>query len=206
MGTLMQPTETHPREGMMAVVRNRRAMITGVHPSSAEDGHRWHLVEVEYSDGLGAETDRLLWEIEPDTQVLEPSALPAVDRSPPMDPAEFDAMVRAARWSAHDGDGWMLPEALCLADLGLTRSVDGGVYDARARAPQPVRARMGPRFLDGQLAQSVEESWAECERHAKAMREGTAAPVSVSGAKPAQESPRLRQGSDCQPSLFGDDE
>ncbi len=77
----------------------------------------------------------------------------------------------------HDGDGWMLPEALCLAELGLTRSVDVGAYDDRARRPQPVRARLGERFLDWQLAQSPEESWAECERHARVIREGTPAPV-----------------------------
>ncbi len=47
----------------------------------------------------------------------------------------------------HAGDGWMLPETLCIADLGLTRTVDGGNYDERARNPQPVRRRMGPRFV-----------------------------------------------------------
>jgi len=76
----------------------------------------------------------------------------------------------------HDGDGWMLPETLCISDLGLTRAVDVGAYDERARSPQPVRSRMGPRFLDWQLEQSVDESWAECERHAKAIMEGTPAP------------------------------
>jgi hypothetical protein len=91
---------TLPREGMMAVVRNRRAMITGVRPFDAEDG-RHHLVEVEYSDGIGAETDQLLWEVEPGTEVLEPSALPRRRQTPaPMDICEFDAMVRATRWSA----------------------------------------------------------------------------------------------------------
>ncbi|MBK7758733.1 MAG: hypothetical protein IPI35_20515 [Deltaproteobacteria bacterium] len=77
----------------------------------------------------------------------------------------------------HDGDGWMLPETLTLAELGLTRSVDVGVYDDRARAPQPVRNRLGERFLPWQLAQSPEESWAECERHAKAILEGAPAPA-----------------------------
>src|SRR5262245_14814544 len=91
----MQPTRVHPREGMMAVVRNRRAIITAVQPHSADDRGTFHLVEVEYTDGVGAETDRLLWEVEPDTQVLEPAALPRVAETPPMDPREFDAMVRA---------------------------------------------------------------------------------------------------------------
>ena len=80
----------------------------------------------------------------------------------------------------HDGDGWMLPETLCPADLGLTRTVDVDTYDERAKVPQPVRRRMGPRFLDWQLEQSVEESWAECERHAKAILEGTPAPAVAS--------------------------
>jgi len=74
--------------------------------------------------------------------------------------------------SQNDGDGWMLPETLCIADLGMTRTVDIGVYDESARTSQPVRSRMGPRFLDWQLAQTPEESWAECERHAKAIMEG----------------------------------
>jgi hypothetical protein len=68
----------------------------------------------------------------------------------------------------NDGDGWMLPETLCLADLGLTRTVALD-YDERAKAPQPVRSRMGERFLDWQLAQTPAESWAECERHAEAI-------------------------------------
>jgi hypothetical protein len=60
----------------------------------------------------------------------------------------------------NDGDGWMLPETVRLSDYGLG-------HDARAREPQPVRSRMGERFLPWQLEQSVEESWAECERHAR---------------------------------------
>lgn len=62
--------------------------------------------------------------------------------------------------SQNEGEGWMLPETLCLADLGLG-------HDKRATHPQPVREHMGPRFYDWQLEQSVEESWAESERHAR---------------------------------------
>lgn len=58
-----------------------------------------------------------------------------------------------------DGDGWQLPETLRLADYGLG-------HDDRARAPQPVAARLGPRFLDWQLEKTAEESWAECAAHA----------------------------------------
>lgn len=84
----------------MAVVRNRRAMIAGVQPFDAEEAGRYHLVEVEYTDGTGAESDEILWEVEPGTEVLEPAALPRVEDTAPMDPREFDAMVRASRWSA----------------------------------------------------------------------------------------------------------
>jgi superfamily II DNA or RNA helicase len=85
---------------MMAVIRNRRALITGVQAFDADERGRFHLVEVEYTDGVGAETDQVLWEVEANPEVLEPSALPRVDSAAPMDPRELDAMVRAARWSA----------------------------------------------------------------------------------------------------------
>lgn len=68
----------------------------------------------------------------------------------------------AAFLAQNNGEGWMLPETLRLADYGLG-------HDDRAQHPQPVASRLGPRFLDWQLAQTSEESWAECERHAKAI-------------------------------------
>ena len=95
-----------------------------------------------------------------------------------------------------DGDGWMLPETLCLADLGLTRTVDAGAYDDRARTPQPVRSRMGERFLDWQLAQTPEESWAECERHARAIVDGGA------GGPPQRSGPAVGASGPPQTSLF----
>ncbi len=60
----------------------------------------------------------------------------------------------------NDGEGWMLPETLRLADYGLG-------HDERAKQPQPVASRLGPRFYDWQLAQSAEESWRECHLHAR---------------------------------------
>jgi hypothetical protein len=62
--------------------------------------------------------------------------------------------------SQNDGEGWMLPETLRLSDYGLG-------HDDRAKEPQPVASRLGPRFYDWQLAQSPEESWRECELHAR---------------------------------------
>ncbi len=60
----------------------------------------------------------------------------------------------------NDGEGWMLPETLRLADYGLG-------HDDRAKEHQPVRECFGPRFYDWQLAQSPEESWRECHLHAR---------------------------------------
>ncbi len=62
--------------------------------------------------------------------------------------------------SQNDGEGWMLPETLRLADYGLG-------HDERAREHQPVRECFGPRFYDWQLAQTPEESWRECHLHAR---------------------------------------
>lgn len=63
----------------------------------------------------------------------------------------------------NDGEGWMLPEALRLADYGLG-------HDDRAKEAQPVASRLGPRFLPWQLEGTVEESWEECRRHAENIR------------------------------------
>ncbi|NEQ34340.1 MAG: hypothetical protein F6K04_25710, partial [Leptolyngbya sp. SIO4C5] len=88
----------------------------------------------------------------------------------------------------NNGEGWMLPDTLRLADYNLG-------HDARAQAPQPVAARIGAdtaqhwestdtpipdtlltthhyqyRFLPWQLQSTPAESWAECERHADNLR------------------------------------
>ena len=60
----------------------------------------------------------------------------------------------------NNGEGWLVPETLCIADLGLG-------HDDRAKKPQAVRSRLGDRFFPWQLEQSVEDSWKECELHAR---------------------------------------
>ena len=65
-----------------------------------------------------------------------------------------------AFFSQNDGEGWMLPETLRLADYSLG-------HDERAQLPQPVASRLGPRFYDWQLVQSAGESWRECHLHAR---------------------------------------
>ena len=60
----------------------------------------------------------------------------------------------------NEGEGWLLPETLRIADYGLG-------HDDRARDSQPVASRLGARFYDWQLVQSPDESWRECHLHAR---------------------------------------
>lgn len=63
----------------------------------------------------------------------------------------------------NDGEGWMIPDQLCLADYGLG-------HDQRAQEYRPVASRLGPRFYDWQLNEDVERSWQECAAHAELIR------------------------------------
>jgi len=61
------------------------------------------------------------------------------------------------------GEGWMIPETLT-----YKVNPDGKiVFDSADGKTVPVRERLGPRFLDWQLAGTPEESWKECEMHAR---------------------------------------
>ena len=62
--------------------------------------------------------------------------------------------------SQNHGDGWLLPETLRLADHCLG-------HDDRAKQPQPVASRLGPRFYDWQLVQTTEEREQESHLHAR---------------------------------------
>lgn len=75
---------------------------------------------------------------------------------------DVDAGI-AAFLSQNHGDGWHIPELLCLADYGLG-------HDERATKPQPVACRLGPRFYDWQLAQRGKQSTLEGELHARNLR------------------------------------
>ena len=93
-------TITVPRAGMLATVRNRRGVVAAVEPFDGETG-RLHLVHLEYKDERAPSEERILWEIEPDRHLLEPNALPTPAHDGGAMPAEdFDALLRAARWSA----------------------------------------------------------------------------------------------------------
>ena len=99
----MQQTQTGadvPRVGMLARVRNRRGIVAGVAPYDDDEAGRLHLVQVEYKDHDSPHGERLLWELEPGRELLEPSRLPRVRESAPMPASDFDALLRAARWTA----------------------------------------------------------------------------------------------------------
>ena len=88
-----------PRPGMLATVRNRRGTVTAVDPFDGETG-RLHIVHLEYQDGGSPSAERLLWELEPMRRLLEPTALPDPFDTDPMPAADFDALLRTARWTA----------------------------------------------------------------------------------------------------------
>lgn len=95
---------------MFATVRNRRGVISAVEPFDGDSG-RLNLVHIEYKDDQLPYEEKLLWELEPHRTVLNPTALPEVAGSDPMSGDDFDALLRAARWTAMspfldpDGDG-----------------------------------------------------------------------------------------------------
>ena len=79
--------------------------------------------------------------------------------------------------SLNNGDGWQIPEFIDfeVGDGGVMRIQDTGFRNQGEplRSPSPnsyilsPNSRLGPRFLPWQLEQSVEDSWAECEIHAR---------------------------------------
>jgi SNF2-related domain/Helicase conserved C-terminal domain len=89
-----------PRVGMLATIRNRRGVVSSVEPYDTTSEGRLHLVRVDYADADGTSEDVVLWEREHNATLLEPTALPRVGEELPMPPADFDALVRACRWSA----------------------------------------------------------------------------------------------------------
>lgn len=104
-----EPT-TPPSVGMVATIRNRRGILSSVSPFDSDRG-RLHLVRLEYNDDQYPRDEQLLWELEPRRHLLEPTELPQVGRDDPMPGQDYDALVRATRWTAvspyvdPDGDG-----------------------------------------------------------------------------------------------------
>ena len=88
-----------PRVGMFATVRNRRGIVAAVEPFDGDTG-RLHLVHLEYKDDQYPVEEQLLWELEPHKNLLEPTALPVSTNTDPMPGDDFDALLRASRWTA----------------------------------------------------------------------------------------------------------
>jgi len=64
---------------------------------------------------------------------------------------------------ANDGEGWMIPER-----ISFIQREDGMIeFDTSDSKSYEVRSRMGERFLPWQLEGTPEESWKECEMHAR---------------------------------------
>jgi hypothetical protein len=75
-------------------------VIAGAEPFDGDAG-RLHLVHLEYKDDELPQEEQLIWELEGATaRVLAPTALPDPSRSAPMPADDFDALLRAARWTA----------------------------------------------------------------------------------------------------------
>jgi len=100
VGTNETEKVQNPQVGMLATVRNRRGIIASVEPYDTTTEGRLHLVRVEYTDLDGTPEDTLLWEREHSARLLKPTALPPVGEEPPMPSSDYDALVRACRWSA----------------------------------------------------------------------------------------------------------
>lgn len=93
-------TET-PQIGMLATVRNRRGVVTSVEPfGTTHASGLLHLVRIEYTDADGAHEEHLIWEREANASLVSASKLPNPDGSAPLAASDFDALVRAARWTA----------------------------------------------------------------------------------------------------------
>lgn len=89
---------SHPRVGMLSIVRNRRAVISGVREFDADAG-RLHLVRLDYMDDNRPPSEEVVWELEPSRRLLPAREMPSASGEP-MRPEEFDALLRATRWSA----------------------------------------------------------------------------------------------------------
>lgn len=102
-------TSVNPQPGMLAIVRNRRAIVSEVRPFAGENG-MLHLVTLDYKDDGAPLQEELIWECEPRRELLRAHAIPQAS-DPMMDQNDFSALLRSARWTAlspyvdPDGDG-----------------------------------------------------------------------------------------------------
>jgi hypothetical protein len=95
--TLESGADSHPQIGMLATVRNRRAIVASVKPFDTPE-RRFHVVKLEYTDLEGAAQETVVWEIEHGRKLL-----PHISSALPSGPAVGDAWqecmeLLAAEW------------------------------------------------------------------------------------------------------------
>ena len=83
------------------------------------------------------------------------------DKPPELRQTVLTLLAFDALHEHRNGDDWLIPETVCLADYGLLG------HDDRANHHQPVATALGPRFYDWQLAQTAEEINHERRLHAR---------------------------------------
>jgi hypothetical protein len=140
------------------------AVVAKLYDLSEED-FRWILRDCDHP------TERIA--NKPFSRTLDPKGFWRVDKDQPPELrhtvlaqvafAELQRLGLDAFLALNEGEGWLLPETLRLADYGLG-------HDERAHQPQPVAAALGLRFLPWQLNEDVAASWEECRRHAENIR------------------------------------
>jgi len=91
-------SSSNPSVGMLAIVRNRRGVINAVREFDGERG-RLHLVGIDYKDDQYPKSEDVVWELELARKVLKATELPQFT-SPSMPSEDFDALLRASRWTA----------------------------------------------------------------------------------------------------------
>lgn len=115
---------------MFATIRNRLGVVASVSPWDSRDGiGRTHLVQIEYKDDFEPTHERLIWELEPHAVCQHPNRLPDPTQNA-MQAQDFDAVLRAARWSATmpyldpDGEGPLQRLPVCSPLLGAVKVED----------------------------------------------------------------------------------
>lgn len=98
MSTIKSKNLINPSVGMLAIIRKRRGIISEVRDFDSPQG-RLHLVHVDYKDDQRPVSEKLVWELEPHRHLLPPGDLPST-KSQPMERQDFDALIRASRWTA----------------------------------------------------------------------------------------------------------
>ena len=96
-------TTNLPEIGQVAIVRQRRYIVTDVKPNSLESTdptkHGQTLVSLRsIEDDAADETLQVIWEIEPDARISEKAGLPSGEGMD--DPKKFNAFLNAVRWGA----------------------------------------------------------------------------------------------------------